>query len=72
MDGSVKKRFQDGALSGYAHLKTGTLDGVKSIAGYVKARSGERYIMVFIVNHPNAALTQPAQDALIEWLHTEH
>ena len=72
LDGSVKKRFKESPLSGYAHLKTGTLDGVKSIAGYVKARSGKQYIIVFIVNHANAALTQSAQDALIEWLHNEN
>ncbi|NOU01775.1 MAG: D-alanyl-D-alanine carboxypeptidase/D-alanyl-D-alanine-endopeptidase [Gallionella sp.] len=72
MDGTVKKRFKESPLSGYAHLKTGTLDGVKSIAGYVKARSGKQYILVFIVNHANAALTQPAQDALIEWLYNTY
>ncbi|MEQ1526720.1 MAG: D-alanyl-D-alanine carboxypeptidase/D-alanyl-D-alanine-endopeptidase [Gallionella sp.] len=72
MDGSVKKRFKESPLSGYAHLKTGTLDGVKSIAGYVKSRSGKQYIIAFIVNHPNAALSQAAQDGLIEWLHNEH
>jgi D-alanyl-D-alanine carboxypeptidase/D-alanyl-D-alanine-endopeptidase (penicillin-binding protein 4) len=68
MDGTVKKRFKDSEIAGYAHLKTGTLDGVKSMAGYVQAHSGKQWIVVFIVNHSNAALAQPAQDALIEWL----
>jgi D-alanyl-D-alanine carboxypeptidase/D-alanyl-D-alanine-endopeptidase (penicillin-binding protein 4) len=68
MDGTVKKRFRDSDIAGYAHLKTGSLEGVKSIAGYVKAHSGKQWIVVFIVNHPKAALAQPAQDALIEWL----
>lgn len=68
MDGTVKKRFKNSDIAGYAHLKTGSLEGVKSIAGYVKARSGKQWIVVFIVNHPNAAMAQPAQDALIEWL----
>jgi D-alanyl-D-alanine carboxypeptidase/D-alanyl-D-alanine-endopeptidase (penicillin-binding protein 4) len=72
MDGTVKKRFKDSGIAGYAHLKTGSLQGVKSIAGYVKARSGKQWIVVFIVNHPNAALAAPAQDALIEWLQTGH
>jgi D-alanyl-D-alanine carboxypeptidase/D-alanyl-D-alanine-endopeptidase (penicillin-binding protein 4) len=72
MDGTVKKRFKDNEIAGYAHLKTGSLEGVKSIAGYVKARSGKQWIVVFIVNHPNAALAQPAQDALIEWLQKEY
>ncbi len=68
MDGTVKKRFMDTDIAGYAHLKTGSLEGVKSIAGYVKAHSGKQWIVVFIVNHPKAAMAQPAQDALIEWL----
>jgi serine-type D-Ala-D-Ala carboxypeptidase/endopeptidase (penicillin-binding protein 4) len=68
MDGTVKKRFKDNEIAGYAHLKTGSLEGVKSIAGYVQAHSGKQWVVVFIVNHANAALAQPAQDALIEWL----
>jgi D-alanyl-D-alanine carboxypeptidase/D-alanyl-D-alanine-endopeptidase (penicillin-binding protein 4) len=72
MDGTVKKRFKDSEIAGYAHLKTGTLDGVKSMAGYVQAHSGKQWVVVFIVNHPNAALAQPAQDALIGWLQNGH
>jgi D-alanyl-D-alanine carboxypeptidase/D-alanyl-D-alanine-endopeptidase (penicillin-binding protein 4) len=72
MDGTVKKRFNDSGIAGYAHLKTGSLKGVKSVAGYVQAQSGKRWIVVFLVNHPNAAHAQPAQDALIEWLQTRH
>ncbi len=68
MDGTVKKRFMDSDIAGYAHLKTGTLDGVKSIAGYVRAHDGKQWIVVFIVNNRNAALAEPAQNALIEWL----
>jgi D-alanyl-D-alanine carboxypeptidase/D-alanyl-D-alanine-endopeptidase (penicillin-binding protein 4) len=71
MDGTVKKRFRDSDMAGYAHLKTGTLDGVKSIAGYVKARNGKQWVVVFIVNNRNAALAEPAQNALIEWLQKE-
>jgi len=72
LDGTVKKRFKDSEMTGHAHLKTGTLEGVKSIAGYVHAQSGKQWIVVFIINHPNAASGQPAQDALIEWLQKSH
>ena len=68
VDGTVKKRFKDNEIAGHAHLKTGTLDGVKSIAGYVDAQSGKHWIVVFIINHANAAQGQAAQDALIEHL----
>ena len=67
-DGTVKKRLRDKDATGHAHLKTGTLDGVKTIAGYVNSRSGKRWIVVFFINHANAAHGQAAQDALIEWV----
>lgn len=66
MDGTVRKRFRDNEFAGHAHLKTGSLEGVKSIAGYVHAN--RRWIIVFIINHANARGGQAAQDALIEWL----
>ncbi len=68
IDGTVKKRFKNCSLTGHAHLKTGTLDGVKSIAGYVDTHSGKQWLMVFIINHPRAAQGHAAQDALIAWL----
>ena len=72
MDGTVKKRFKNSELTGQAHLKTGTLEGVTSIAGYVRGKSGKRWIMVFIINHANAKLARDAQDALIEWLQSRN
>lgn len=64
-------RMRDRGLApeamGRAQLKTGTLDGVASVAGYATGRSGKRYVVVGIVNHGNAAAARPALDALIEW-----
>lgn len=68
VDGSVKKRLKNSPAASHAHLKTGTLDGVKTLAGYVQAQSGKQWIVVFFINHPNAKRGQAAQDALIEWL----
>ncbi|MDX8380113.1 MAG: D-alanyl-D-alanine carboxypeptidase/D-alanyl-D-alanine-endopeptidase [Gallionella sp.] len=68
IDGTVKRRFKGSQIVGHAHLKTGTLNGVKSIAGYVHSNSGKRWIMAFIINHPNAKRGKAAQNALIEWL----
>ena len=68
VDGTLKKRFRDSAVTRHAHLKTGTLDGVKTVAGYVQSRSGKQWIMVFFINSPNASAGQRAQDALIEWV----
>jgi len=68
VDGSVKKRLRESPSAGHAHLKTGTLEGVKTIAGYVRSKNGKEWIVVFFINHPNAKLGQDAQDALIEWI----
>jgi D-alanyl-D-alanine carboxypeptidase/D-alanyl-D-alanine-endopeptidase (penicillin-binding protein 4) len=68
VDGSVKKRLKGTAAANHAHLKTGTLEGVKTIAGYVKSKSGKEWVMVFFINHPNAKQGGAAQDALIEWV----
>ena len=55
------------ASPGRAHLKTGSLRDVVGIAGYVLANSGRRYVVVAIVNHPNANAARPALDALVQW-----
>jgi D-alanyl-D-alanine carboxypeptidase/D-alanyl-D-alanine-endopeptidase (penicillin-binding protein 4) len=68
VDGTMKKRHDNCAVTTHGHLKTGSLEGVKSIAGYLQSRSGKQWILVFFINHPNAAMGQLAQDELIEWL----
>jgi len=68
IDGSVKKRLKGTPAASHAHLKTGTLENVKTIAGYVKSRSGKEWIVVFLINNPNAKLGQAAQDNLVEWV----
>ncbi|OIR16803.1 D-alanyl-D-alanine carboxypeptidase DacC precursor [mine drainage metagenome] len=68
VDGSVKKRLKESPAASHAHLKTGTLEGVKTIAGYVRSKSGKEWIVVFYINHPYAKSGQDAQDALIEWV----
>ena len=52
---------------GHAHLKTGSLRDVASIAGIVHATDGRRYVIVALVNHPNAGAVRPALEALVEW-----
>ncbi len=68
VDGSVRKRLRESPAASHAHLKTGTLEGVKTIAGYVRSRSGKEWIVVFFINHPYAKAGTAAQDALIEWV----
>ncbi|HZW86189.1 MAG TPA: D-alanyl-D-alanine carboxypeptidase/D-alanyl-D-alanine-endopeptidase [Gallionella sp.] len=68
VDGSMKKRLKQSAAANHAHLKSGTLEGVKTVAGYVQSRSGKQWTIVFFINHPDAKHGQAAQDALIEWV----
>jgi serine-type D-Ala-D-Ala carboxypeptidase/endopeptidase (penicillin-binding protein 4) len=71
VDGTVATmRNRNGASEalGNAQLKTGTLKDVAAIAGYATGRSGQRYSLVAIINHPNAGAARPALDALVEWV----
>ena len=64
VDGTLK-RSQATAVS--AHIKTGSLRDVMSVAGYVDAVNGRRYGVVAIVNHPNASAAREALDNLLVW-----
>lgn len=65
VDGTAAKR--KGAV-GAAHVKTGLLEDVRAVAGYVLAASGRRYVVVGIVNHERAGGARGALDALLEWV----
>jgi D-alanyl-D-alanine carboxypeptidase/D-alanyl-D-alanine-endopeptidase (penicillin-binding protein 4) len=69
VDGTVERRFQSGPAAGQALLKTGTLEGVRALAGYVLDASGHRYAVAVIVNHPNAARGGEAVDQLVQWVY---
>jgi D-alanyl-D-alanine carboxypeptidase/D-alanyl-D-alanine-endopeptidase (penicillin-binding protein 4) len=70
-DGSMRRRLQHNGVAGRAHIKTGTLVDVRSIAGYVLALSGKRYAVVSIINHPNAPVAQELHDALLQWVYEQ-
>lgn len=69
-DGTLANRF-GGALAGRMHLKTGSLNGVRSLAGYVLDASGRRVVVVYIYNDPraNSAAAEVVQRVLLEWVH---
>jgi len=71
VDGTVQRRFQDGSVGGQALLKTGSLEGVRALAGYVIDAEGTRWIVVAIVNHANAARATAALDALVQWTYRD-
>ena len=71
MDGTVQRRFQNGAVAGQALLKTGTLEGVRALAGYVLDRDGRRFAVAAIVNGPSASRAQGALDNLVQWIYRD-
>ena len=68
-DGTLKKRFEDSAFTGRAHLKTGSLRDVRALAGYLVDRNGRRLALAMFVNHANAAQSEAAQAALLNWVY---
>jgi D-alanyl-D-alanine carboxypeptidase/D-alanyl-D-alanine-endopeptidase (penicillin-binding protein 4) len=65
-DGTLQKRFTDDEVADQALLKTGTLEGVRALAGYVLGHGGKRYVVVCFVNHRNAVRAQRALDLLVD------
>jgi len=49
-DGTLRNRFSGSEAESHLRAKTGTLENVSALAGYVEARSGRRYAFTFMVN----------------------
>lgn len=73
LDGTMSRRFREDSLTGRAHIKTGSLDDVNAIAGYLQAKSGTRYAVVSMQNHKEVhrGPGEEVQEALLRWLY-EH
>lgn len=69
VDGTLVNRFRKDDIRGRSHLKTGTLDFVTAIAGYMLNRDGKR--MVIVIQHnggkTGAGRGAKIQDALLRW-----
>ena len=73
LDGTLEERFEDNGLAGIAHLKTGSLDHVAAIAGYLQSRSGRRFAVVVLQNYRDIhrGPGEEVQEALLRWLHEQ-
>jgi D-alanyl-D-alanine carboxypeptidase/D-alanyl-D-alanine-endopeptidase (penicillin-binding protein 4) len=71
IDGTMRRRFRDTELAGRAHIKTGSLDGVSGIAGYVQDRYDRRWVVVLLLNHPGMMYWEGkrVQDAVLRWVY---
>ncbi len=69
IDGTMKRRLHESTVRGQAHIKTGTLADVSSVAGYLIAASGRQVIVTCMINHPKAGEARDAMDALLQWIY---
>jgi D-alanyl-D-alanine carboxypeptidase/D-alanyl-D-alanine-endopeptidase (penicillin-binding protein 4) len=69
-DGTTRNRFQSARTRGRMHLKTGRLDNVAGITGYVTAESGVRYLVAVLINGPDVQRGQgeDLQEVLLDWV----
>ncbi|MEZ5477652.1 MAG: D-alanyl-D-alanine carboxypeptidase/D-alanyl-D-alanine-endopeptidase [Thiolinea sp.] len=68
-DGTLYRRFRNSDLKGRSRLKTGTLNRVTAIAGYMLTRSGKRMVIVMLHNGKKAGSHGHAlQNSLLEWV----
>jgi D-alanyl-D-alanine carboxypeptidase/D-alanyl-D-alanine-endopeptidase (penicillin-binding protein 4) len=54
LDGTTRGRFDASPTQGVMHLKTGRLDHVSAVAGYVNAAGGRTYVVAAAMNHDDA------------------
>ncbi|NQV87209.1 MAG: D-alanyl-D-alanine carboxypeptidase/D-alanyl-D-alanine-endopeptidase [Woeseiaceae bacterium] len=73
LDGTLRRRFTNSELAGKAHLKTGSMDHVTAIAGYLQSRTGRRFAVVALQNFENIhrGPGEEVQEALLRWLYEQ-
>ena len=69
IDGTLRSRMKL-SPAGAVRLKTGHLDGVSGVAGYVTTKGGKTYVLVSLINHMRADIGagEPVHAALVAWI----
>ena len=72
IDGTLRSRLQD-TEPGSVRLKTGHIDAVSGVGGYVASASGKTYAVVSFVNQPEVdpAAADAVHAALVSWVQAE-
>ncbi len=73
VDGTARKRLNGNIPAGAVRIKTGLLNNVRAMAGYVRSASGKQYVVVALQNHSgiqNGIGTQ-VQDEVLKWLYKQ-
>lgn len=70
VDGTLRERHTGNGITGRAHLKTGLIDDVRALAGFLHHRGGRTDVVVMLLNSPGAhgSKGERLQDALLERL----
>jgi D-alanyl-D-alanine carboxypeptidase/D-alanyl-D-alanine-endopeptidase (penicillin-binding protein 4) len=68
LDGTLRNRLTRSAASKRGHLKTGLLNEVRSIAGYLNHPSGHTFSVVVMINGPHQNNRMETIDAIIDWI----
>lgn len=68
LDGTLRRRMRGSSLVGEGHLKTGSLNNARALAGYMRDQNGNGWVLVVYVNHARAGAALPVIDeALVKW-----
>jgi serine-type D-Ala-D-Ala carboxypeptidase/endopeptidase (penicillin-binding protein 4) len=69
LDGTLRSRMKS-SPAGSVRLKTGHLDGVSGVAGYVTTAAGKTYVLASLVNNARAdyGAAEPLHAALVAWM----
>lgn len=72
-DGTLQRRFAGSQLQGRLHLKTGLLDDVRALAGYLLDNASQRWVVVILHNDHNAPRKagERFQDDLLKWIYNQ-
>jgi D-alanyl-D-alanine carboxypeptidase/D-alanyl-D-alanine-endopeptidase (penicillin-binding protein 4) len=69
LDGTLRTRMQT-VPGGSVRLKTGHIDGVSGVAGYVTGADGRPYVLVSLINDArvDTGAGEPVHEALVKWI----
>lgn len=73
VDGTIRKRLNGHTPVGKIRIKTGLLNGVRAMAGYVHSASDKRYVVVSLQNYPGIqnGIGTKVQDEVLKWLYQQ-
>ena len=69
VDGTLGKRYGRSPVEARAHLKTGYLEGVRSVAGYLHLPEGRTLSIAIIMNHESLTKTSKTMENLVQHLY---